>query len=140
MRTWLDWLIVAIVLTVGSLLGGVWGFIIAVVFIMASFRKPLSPSTNVLPDTEPRHILKVPPQYYAQYSAYLRSDEWKALRKVVLKRDRYTCVDCLNHGLKLQVHHIHYDGIETMTFTPDQLVSVCHRCHDIRHGRHLWNS
>jgi len=87
---------------------------------------------------------KVPAQYYKAYSRYLSSYEWKALRKFVLKRDRYRCVDCgvkayhkdfYKEGEKLQVHHIHYDGIETMTFTADQCVSVCISCHKARHFR-----
>lgn len=91
-----------------------------------------------------QHIEIVPPEYYAHYSVYLKSQEWRDLRKMVLKRDKYRCIDCkvkAYHkdfcplGDKLQVHHLHYDGIDTMTFTMDQLVSVCNRCHDIRHGR-----
>lgn len=89
-------------------------------------------------------IQEVPVEFYGAYSAYLKSPEWRAFRKLVLKRDKYRCVDCLARayhkdfyptGTKLQVHHIHYDGIETMTFSMDQCVSVCSTCHDIRHGR-----
>ena len=93
---------------------------------------------KVLPKYDLDHVhiplAKVPPIYYEDYALYLKSDEWKTLRKQVLKRDKYLCVDCLNPG-KLQVHHLHYDGIESMTFSMDQLVSVCHTCHAIRHGR-----
>lgn len=81
------------------------------------------------------HIKTVPREYYPAYSAYLKSQEWRILRKQVLKRDNYKCVDCGIRDGKLSVHHLHYDGIETMRFTTDQLVSVCNRCHDIRHGR-----
>ena len=80
-------------------------------------------------------IQTVPPEYYSAYSLYLKSPEWRALRKLVLKRDSYKCVDCGIQDGRLSVHHLHYDGIETMTFTVDQLVSVCNRCHDRRHGR-----
>jgi len=78
---------------------------------------------------------KVPPQYYTAYNAYVRSPEWRTFRKLVLKRDKYHCVDCNDYDIPLQVHHIHYDGVESMTFTLDQCVSVCHTCHAIRHGR-----
>jgi hypothetical protein len=78
---------------------------------------------------------KVPPEYYEAYKQYLKSPEWRALRKQVLKRDSYHCVDCSDCDIPLQVHHEHYDGIESMTFTTEQCVSVCHSCHAIRHGR-----
>ena len=87
---------------------------------------------------------EVPPQYYEAYNLYLKSPEWRELRKLVLKRDKYRCIDCnvrayhkdfCPTGEKLQVHHLHYDGIQTMTFTPEQCVSVCKLCHEIRHGR-----
>lgn len=77
---------------------------------------------------------KIPEELYCAYAEYLKSNAWRKLRKAVLKRDKYRCVDCDQPG-KLQVHHIHYEGAETMTFTPDQCVSVCHQCHAIRHGR-----
>lgn len=85
----------------------------------------------------------IPTQYKEEYTTYLKSTEWKTLRKLVLKRDKYRCVDCNvvalsswnTDGEKLQVHHIHYDGIDTMTFTAEQCVSVCSNCHSIRHGR-----
>ncbi len=89
-------------------------------------------------------IQEVPVEFYEAYNKYLKSPEWRALRKLVLKRDKYRCVDCqvkayhsdyCPTGQKLQVHHIHYDGIETMTFHPDQCVSVCHSCHMYRHSR-----
>lgn len=79
----------------------------------------------------------VPEEHYEAYALYLKSPEWHSLRREVLKRDKHRCVDCGAMG-KLQAHHIHYDGVETMTFTADQCVAVCHDCHDIRHGKHLW--
>lgn len=80
-------------------------------------------------------LQKVPPEYYETYNKYLKSPEWRTLRKQVLKRDSYRCVDCDDYAIPLQVHHIHYDGVESMTFTTEQCVSVCHSCHAIRHGR-----
>lgn len=93
---------------------------------------------------QPTQLLVVPSEYYNDYSAYLKSDAWRSFRKLVLKRDKYRCVDCgikayhktyCTYGERLQVHHLHYDGIETMTFSIDQCVSVCKQCHDKRHGR-----
>lgn len=101
--------------------------------------KPTGEKEITEPVEIPVHIplKRIPSQYYEAYANYLKSPEWRVLRKEVLKRDKYKCVDCGAFG-KLQVHHIHYDGVETMTFSVDQCVSVCHDCHDIRHGRDLW--
>lgn len=127
-------------------------FFIPILLIMAAIGFPSSrrseSSSVVRPTVDPYYvhvpIQSVPQQYYAEYSAYLKSPEWRSLRKLVLKRDRYRCTDCGTRayhmdfnpdGEKLVVHHLHYDGIDTMTFTADQCVALCHRCHDIRHGR-----
>jgi 5-methylcytosine-specific restriction endonuclease McrA len=62
---------------------------------------------------------------------YLKSDEWKRKRYVVLKRDNWRCVYC---GAKAtQVHHKRYAkwniGKEPIAW----LVSVCDSCHDKLH-------
>lgn len=123
---------------------------IPILLIMAAIGIPVRSSSTTTSSTPiPDHhvhvpIDSVPPMYYSAYSDYLKSPEWRAFRKLVLKRDKYRCVDCgvpayhkdiCPTGSRLQVHHIHYDGIDTMTFTIDQCVSVCKQCHDIRHGR-----
>ncbi|MHB1153554.1 MAG: HNH endonuclease [Eubacteriales bacterium] len=63
---------------------------------------------------------------------FYASPIWRNLRRVILKRDRYTCRDC--PGRASEVHH-------TVTLTPDNindryislnpalLVSLCHDCH-----------
>lgn len=117
-------------------------FIPILLILRAIIGDPVSRHRDTIeyPSPVPDHHIhipleRVPPEYYEAYSVYLKSPEWRALRKLVLKRDKYTCVDCLDSDLPLQVHHIHYDGVETMTFTTDQCVSVCHTCHAKRHGR-----
>lgn len=72
-------------------------------------------------------------EYLLSYKIFLQSPEWKALRKLALKRDSHRCLRCGYIG-KLQVHHTHYDGIETMTFSIDQLESICTDCHDKVHA------
>lgn len=123
------------------------GWAIIIVLMIISLFIPRTQSTSS--ESSSDHyihvpIQTVPPEYYEQYSLYLVSQQWRDLRRKVLRRDKYRCVDCLARayhkdfyptGTKLQVHHIHYDGIETMTFSMDQCVSVCSTCHDIRHGR-----
>lgn len=111
------------------------------ILLLGVLRPPKREYQVTAPHSSDHHIhvpiQTVPPEYYEAYSLYLKSPEWKALRKLVLKRDSYRCVDCGIRDGRLSVHHLHYDGIETMTFTVDQCVSVCNHCHDIRHGRHL---
>ena len=114
-------------------------FIPVMIFMSTFFPREKTVAYNEEVSAQIIHIplKRVPEQYYEGYALYLKSPEWYTLRKDVIKRDKYRCVDCGAMG-KLQVHHLHYDGVETMTFTADQCISVCHDCHDIRHGKHLW--
>jgi len=66
---------------------------------------------------------------------YLKSDEWRRKRYVVLKRDNWLCVYC--GAPATQVHHKRYSkrniGKEPIAW----LVSVCDSCHkSIHHLRH----
>ena len=83
--------------------------------------------------TQNYRVPRVPKYYYQSYNNYLKSDKWKELRYTILVRDSHTCQDCKS-TTNLQVHHLHYRGIDTMTFTSDQLVTVCYDCHEIRHS------
>ena len=60
------------------------------------------------------------------YQNYIHSNEWKDLRKLILERDRYECVEC---GAKsdLHVHHLHYKNFKKEKL--DDLVTLCQRCH-----------
>ena len=71
---------------------------------------------------------RVSREYYEAYRLYLRSEPWRVLRKLTLKRDGHRCTRCGYIG-NLQVHHTNYSGIETMSFTIDQLETVCTICH-----------
>ena len=78
---------------------------------------------------------RVPFEYYTAYRDYLRTREWRLLRLTILDRDGHRCIQCGAESIDtpLHVHHLHYRGIETMTFTPDQLVTLCSSCHDLCH-------
>ena len=65
------------------------------------------------------------------YSSYLKSDEWRRKRYVVLKRDNWRCVYC--GGRATQVHHKRYAKINIGKEPIDWLVSVCKSCHDSLH-------
>lgn len=62
---------------------------------------------------------------------------WKELKKTILKRDNYRCQDCggvntTNNGLV--VHHIKaWARHPDLRFEPTNLVTLCERCHKLRH-------
>ena len=65
--------------------------------------------------------------------------DWNKVREIVLKRDNYTCQDCgikrdiNNPSTYTEVHHIipiEHGGEE---FDPDNCITLCHKCHMVRH-------
>jgi len=62
---------------------------------------------------------------------YLKSDEWKRKRYVVLKRDNWRCVYCGDRAT--QVHHKRYAKRNIGKEPIEWLVSVCKKCHDAQH-------
>lgn len=81
-----------------------------------------------------------------RYAQFLRSPQWRAIRKAALARARHCCERCDrafiigDAGLQPTVHHKTYarfGGDEQ----PEDLEALCKRCHDIHHGRDvLWRS
>lgn len=66
------------------------------------------------------------------YQAYLQSAEWKARRQATLTRDGHRCTACQSTE-RLEAHHLTYErvGFER----PGDLVTLCHLCHMLEHGR-----
>lgn len=62
---------------------------------------------------------------------YLKSDEWKRKRFVVLRRDNWRCVYC--GAPATQVHHKRYAKYNIGKEPIDWLVSVCQNCHEKQH-------
>jgi len=62
---------------------------------------------------------------------YLKSDEWKRKRYVVLKRDNWLCVHC--GARATQVHHKRYAPKNIGKEPIEWLESVCKSCHDSLH-------
>lgn len=62
---------------------------------------------------------------------YLKSDEWKRKRYIVLKRDNWRCVYC--GARATQVHHKKYAKRRIGKEPIDWLVSVCKSCHESLH-------
>ena len=64
-------------------------------------------------------------------NVYLKSDEWKRKRYVVLKRDNWQCVYC--GARATQVHHKRYAKRNIGKEPTKWLVSICKTCHDKKH-------
>ncbi len=68
--------------------------------------------------------------FWANYSQYLKSPEWKSLRNIVLERDKNICQGCLSAPAQ-HVHHLTYNNFgDELLF---QLISLCVKCHNKLH-------
>lgn len=75
-------------------------------------------------------------RWWRNYTVYLRSPEWQALRRFVLKRDNYTCQGCgkPHDARNLVCHHKSYVGYNRVGKTFGfEVVTLCKRCHDEWH-------
>jgi len=64
-------------------------------------------------------------------NVYLKSDDWRRKRFVVLKRDNWRCVYCGAEAT--QVHHKRYARRNIGSEPIEWLVSVCNDCHQSLH-------
>lgn len=64
---------------------------------------------------------------------YLKSDEWKRKRYVVLRRDNWKCVYC--GELATEVHHKRYAKINIGREPIEWLISICKHCHNKQHTK-----
>lgn len=71
-------------------------------------------------------------EWHTAHENYLQSPEWKSKRLLILHRDNYTCQRCQCSAAEV-VHHITYQNLGNEY--DYELVSLCHHCHDIIHGR-----
>lgn len=69
--------------------------------------------------------------YQKQYRAYLRTDEWRDLRRRVWRRCGGVCERCGQEPME-EVHHVTYERV----FHEDlaDLEGLCSWCHLCRHG------
>ena len=79
----------------------------------------------------------LPVQYRRQrrkeyYSEYLKSDDWRRKRFVVLRRDNWTCQYCGDKAT--EVHHKKYARINIGREPIEWLVSICRGCHQEIHS------
>jgi len=67
-----------------------------------------------------------------EYQRFLQSDYWKAVRELVLERDKH-CQSCTSTK-KLQVHHLTYDHHKDELNHLNDLVTLCDNCHKQVHN------
>lgn len=70
------------------------------------------------------------------YKQQLQDPRWHDIRNRVVRRDDYTCQDCLEKrkSYELNVHHSYYiPGKKLWEYPPDSLITLCEYCHNVRH-------
>lgn len=67
------------------------------------------------------------------YREYLKSNEWKEIKSLVLKRDGNKCIKCGSSN-SLQIHHTTYVNIFNEAENLDDLITLCGRCHMEEHN------
>lgn len=89
-----------------------------------------------------------------EVKAFYNSSAWKHKRLEILDRDRYECQDCRKRLIEAaeagermsgddrklrraeEVHHIkELREYPELALNDDNLVSLCAKCHNMRHGR-----
>lgn len=82
-------------------------------------------------------------EWFRRYNAYLESEHWRRIRKLVLVRDNYTCQGCFRKVVaniypvdnRAEVHHQSYDAYNRLGYSfPFECVTLCHDCHRRYHG------
>jgi len=65
------------------------------------------------------------------YIEYLKSDDWRERRKILIDEAGGVCADCGEKGK--QLHHENYDNLGCEELDVD-VVLLCTDCHNERHG------
>ena len=60
------------------------------------------------------------------YYKYLKSEEWKELKKLLLEEAEYECERC--EGKATELHHLNYDNLGHEILGVD-VMAVCKNCH-----------
>jgi hypothetical protein len=63
---------------------------------------------------------------------YLKSEDWKSLRKIKLSKKKARCQICGFASKSNDIHHLKYRNLYDVEIK--DLVVVCRKCHDIIHG------
>lgn len=81
-----------------------------------------------------------------QQMKFYKSKDWRQLRQYILERDNYECQECKRQGYvkltddtkhkSLDVDHIkELHTHSELAFEPDNLETLCIRCHNKKHNR-----
>jgi hypothetical protein len=66
----------------------------------------------------------------SEYRQKLKDYRWNTVRKEILKRDNYTCVNCHQDSTVIHVHHTYYDlDLDPWEYDPISLITLCDNCH-----------
>lgn len=63
---------------------------------------------------------------------YLKSEDWKSFRKIVLQKQHHTCRLCKTSGFALDVHHLKYKRLWDVTVSDVKV--LCRDCHNKVHA------
>lgn len=94
------------------------------------------------PSTKPQELSTLHTNFHGSYGSLLLHPDWKAKRKVILRRDMYRCVHC--HSDKgLQVHHRQYHFMISVhkfrlpwDYPNHLLITLCESCHRKGHSKY----
>jgi hypothetical protein len=81
-------------------------------------------------------------RWWAEYTKYLASDEWKNKRSRVMARDNKRCTEQRPGCTKQadEVHHLSYKNVGNEPM--EDLTAVCHHCHELitEESRREWRT
>ena len=72
------------------------------------------------------------PWRWPLYQEYMRSEEWKEKKQIILERDQRWCQLCGDEN-NLHVHHLTYNRVGDEALF--DLVTLCSHCHAHEHGK-----
>lgn len=74
-----------------------------------------------------------------KYKKFYKSSRWKFLRSHVLKRDNYVCQECIKENKLTVCNTVHHIVSIKEDFSKaldeDNLITLCHECHNKIHER-----
>jgi len=71
-----------------------------------------------------------------KYSDYLDTKHWKEVRTKIRRRARGWCERC-HIRPRADIHHLNYECLGNES--KNDVVAVCHYCHEFLHGIRIWD-
>ena len=87
--------------------------------------------TGEVTETEHRQLIT----FRKTKKYYLQSEVWQRTRNKILRRDNFTCQSCGAKDTQLHVHHLS-DYNRLGNEKHENLVTLCHICHELQHTTH----